>query len=471
LLFKSVKVKIFLTVFLVYLFYIAPNYIAANTYRYVMLARAVADDGTFNIDKEADNTRDRSSYGEHYYIGAAPGLGLTAVPLYMVLKPVIGAMPGVVYRDHGTSVLNLFFTFFFSLLPGALIAVLLYEVLQQFELDDNDRILIVLASAFGTILFYYSTKFTAHTMGAFLLFSAFHIFFISRYRPVPPRSYFIAGLCLGSAVLFEYTLAIASGLLAIYSMINIRKVKLSHYLLLGSGISLMALAFMSYHYACFENPFALATTYSRMVGPIPFAFPQPKIIFELTFGTYRGIFMYMPVLLAGAYGLFVFYRKPIKEYIPEVILISLICPAIFMAVALFCNKVWPWGGDFGPRFFICFVPFLMIPAAFARKALGYRILFWISAVSIFINWCGVQYGDADSVFTDIGLFIFMGLNSNLAEWAYGITNGCIRKLNVITHFSPLLLFVALLAVIYIIWKDEIDGRIRFHFCKKTGMVT
>ena len=48
---RNTKVKIFLTVLLVYLFYIAPGYLRSNTTRYIDLTKAIVDDKTFNIDE------------------------------------------------------------------------------------------------------------------------------------------------------------------------------------------------------------------------------------------------------------------------------------------------------------------------------------------------------------------------------------------------------------------------------------
>lgn len=165
--------------------------------------------------------------------------------------------------------------------------------------------------------------------------------------------------------------------------------------------------------------------------------------------------MYMPILLISVYGIYAFFRRPEKKFLTEMIFITLYCLLIFLAVSVFCNKVWPWGGDFGPRYFIGFIPFLMLPVAFAYKRIKYRIIFWVTAVSILINWCGVQYRDADSAFINIGLFIFRGLNSDLAQWTYELTNTYIRKLNVITHFSPVIPLLLLVGFIYLVWKEEI----------------
>lgn len=454
---KRIEFKIFITVLSVYLFYIAPGYSSSNTTRYIMLAKAVVNDKTFAIDNEYEGTRDWSYYNGHHYVGAAPGLGLMAAPAYFLSRPLLKILPVAGNHEMEYGILSLFFSFLFAALPGAIIAVLLYSLLKEFNLRENEKLLLVFASAFGTILFYYSTRFLAHVMGAFLLFGAFYILFKARHGSVPQKWLmpFLAGICIGFSVLTEYTLSIGAVLLTAYALFDFRKLKLRYYAYMACGLVLPALLFMYYHYECFNNPFSIATKYSRMIGPIPFAMPKLNIIYELLFGTYRGMFLYMPVLLPALYGIYIFFKAPQKKFLPEMLVIAAFFLSIFFTICLFCNVVWPWGGDFGPRFFVCLIPFLMIPLAHAYKKIGHTFIFWIIALSVFVNWCGVQYGDADSVFTDIGLFICMGLNSNMAEWLYAIVNTYVKKFNVVTHFSPFLGFIVLAGLIFVIWKDEI----------------
>ena len=462
---RNNKIKIFLTVLLVYLFYTSPAYLTANTNRFIVLTKSIVEDQTYRIDKYQHTTRDVAIYNGHYYAGAAPGLGLLAVPVYAISRPLLNLVPKTIYQEIEFNMLNLLFTFFLSILPGAFLAVLLYDLLQDFNLKEKERILLVFASSFGTLLFFYATKFMAHVMGAFLVFSAFYILFKLKRRKLQKKYlYFIAGLLLGTAVLLEYTNIIGASIFTLYAFLNFKKEKISHYVLLVLGLLVTVLIFMHYHYTCFGNPFTHAVTYSRVGGYVPLSLPRLKFIFEFTFGTYRGIFLFMPILLISMYGFFVFFRNPDKKYLQEMTLIALLFVGIFFPTCMLANVSWPWGGSFGPRHFIGVIPFLFIPIAFAYKKIKYRTMLWIALLSIFVNWCGIQYGDSDNVFTNIGLFIFRGLNSNLAEWTYELTNTYVRKLNVITHFSPLIGFIALLIVVYLIWKNEISTAVQAYFC-------
>jgi len=450
------KIKIFFTVLVVYLFYLAPGYLSSNVTRNIDLAKAMVDDRTFAIDKYVGNTRDWARYEDHYYAGGAPGLGIMAAPLYFVIKPFINFMAGTKFHGLEINILNIFFTLILSTLPGAVLAVLFYDFLAEFRLKEAEKRLLVFTLAFGTLLFYYSARFVFHTFAAFALFSSFYIIFKYRTYSAKKSPFFLAGVCLGLAFLTEYTVAFGVLLISIYAFRNLYKSNLNRFLLFACGLALPLLMFAFYHYMCFGSPFVFASRYSRMLGPMRFELPKPEILFGLSLSPYRGFLLYMPIFFISFFGLANFFRKPDKKYVFEMALIVLFVIFTFFAFAIACNRVWPLGGSFGPRHFISLVPFLMIPAIFAFKRLKYSVIFSFSALSIFINWCGAQYGDADNVLTDAGLFVFMGLNSPMAEWLYRLTNIYVRQLNVVTHFSPLIGFIILLFVIYLIWKKDIN---------------
>ena len=454
--FRDKRIRIFITVLLIYSFYIAPAYLTANTNRYMLLTKSIVDDNTFNIDKDYLHTRDRSFHNEHYYISCAPGLSFMAVPIYLGIKPLLKLIPDANITGFGElnfNILNFFFTFFLSVIPGALLSVLFYDLLSEFKLKEKERMLMTFTLSFGTLIFFYSTKFMAHTISALALFSSFYIFFKLKNKPKSNLSYFLAGLCLGLAVLLEYVLFVLFGIILLYALSNFKTTKLKNYISLGFGILFVMLIYMYYHYVCFDNPFSGGFAHSYMYASKPFSIPSIKLIYEMSIGTYRGMFTYMPILLVSLYGIYAFFRSFNPKYLKEIIFISVSSLVIFLLISGYI--AWDAGGSFGQRYFICILPFLMIPIAFAFKRLNYKIIAALAGLSVFINWCGVQYGDADSVFTNIGLFVFGGVNSNLAEWAYTLTNQYVRELNVLTRFSPFIGLVGLLAVIYLIWKKDI----------------
>lgn len=462
---RKTKVKIFLTVLIVYLFYISPDFFGDTTNRYIVLTKAIVDDKTFRIDKNFRYVRDIAPFQGHYYVGAGPGPAFLAAPFYTALKPALAKIAETRYAGLTENIINAWLIIFLGVLPGALIAVILYDILSRFALSEKEKLLSVFSLSFGTIVFYYSTKFTPHVLGAFLLLYAFYVLFC--FRDTSRKIlFFLAGLAMGMAVLMEYSLAIGSFALFVYGLMNFRKDKIANYAFLLLGLFITVCLYLYYHYTCFGNAFIPATHYSRMLGRLSIGLPQPRFIFELTFGTYRGLFLYMPILLIPVYCVFRFFLNPDKKFIKEMIVITVFVSSVFYTLLMVANKWWPWGGAFGPRHVVCFIPFLMVAMAFAYKKIRYEIILWLAVISIFINWCGVQYGDADNVFTDMGLFVFQGLNSGLAQWAYGFTITYIRKLNVITHFSPLVGFVVLLFLVYLIWRKEIEGFLRARLCKE-----
>lgn len=431
---KTTKSKLFLTLFLVYLFYLSPNYRSAHTERYIALTKAIVDNHTFLTGPA---TPDYAIYKGRYYIGAAPALAFLSVPIYIALRPV-KSLP--FYPNFEGEILRFFFILFLPFACGIAIALLLYDILGGFDVEEKGKILITLASSFGTILFIYSTRYATHTISAFALFSAFYILFRDKRR-----LYLLGGLCAGIAVLSEYTLIIPVFLIIIYGFWKRRKM-----LSFLTGLFLMSLLYMYYHYACFENPFMPATTYNWMIGPHSWSLPRIDVLFDFTFGTYRGLFSYMPVTLLSVYGLCRFFIRQDRRFVKEMALILtlsltiLICAVSYVSFAK--NKGDAQGADFGPRYLIASIPFLMIPLAFV----SYKAIFWVALASVFINWCGVQYGDVSHVHSHITTFLARGLNSSWCEFIYRIAHPD----GPYSSYSPFMPFIILLGIVYMIWRPN-----------------
>jgi len=450
---KKTGLRIFITVLIVYLFYAAPGYLTSNTYRYIALTRSIVEDHTFNIDKYRGKTRDWGRVNGHHYVGAAPGLSMAAVPIYALVKPLISVMNLQDKEPLEYGLLHLILLFFFGILPGALTAYLVYRISGLFALEKPKRVITAFAFSFGTIMFFYSTRFMSHAFSTFLAFLSFYLLITSKTKANRPLLCFIAGLSIGYAVLTDYIMIVCLILLILYLMIDIKKVSLKNMFMFLAGSALMGIPYLYYHYQCFGNPFLPAAYYSETIGPKSLGFPDPVIMAKLLFSPYRGLFLYMPVMFCVFYALVMYLRDQKKVYAKEVFFIFSFSLSVICIMSSF--SVWDGGGDFGPRYFVCLLPFLMLvfPYVFRHAASG--IIMSIVSASVFINWCGVQYGDTDRVYVNAGLFLVNGMNSGLTEWFYLIVNLYVRKFGVIQRFSPLVPFMAMLLFIIMIWKKEL----------------
>ena len=84
--------RIFLTVWVVYLFHF--NVAAAGSDRFVYLVMAMVEHHTFNIDAYRHLTTELSFYAGHYYLNTNPGLSFLAFPVWALLRPLYDLLPG-----------------------------------------------------------------------------------------------------------------------------------------------------------------------------------------------------------------------------------------------------------------------------------------------------------------------------------------------------------------------------------------
>src|SRR3989344_7398251 len=84
---KRTEVKLFLTVFIVYLFFLSDyggNWMADSI---IDSAMAFVDTGEFIVDSYIKGPQDNAFFKEHYYSGFAPGASFLVMPLYLIFKP------------------------------------------------------------------------------------------------------------------------------------------------------------------------------------------------------------------------------------------------------------------------------------------------------------------------------------------------------------------------------------------------
>lgn len=78
------ELKIFLTFFFLYLFFV--QWTTWDEQAIFDLTRAILDEGRLEIDTYHNNTGARIFYNEHYYSRRNPGLSFLALPIYSINK-------------------------------------------------------------------------------------------------------------------------------------------------------------------------------------------------------------------------------------------------------------------------------------------------------------------------------------------------------------------------------------------------
>ena len=226
--------SIFLFLILVVCYtYIFPRWADPNQNSRLNMVVAVVDDGTFQIDKYVRNTVDYAKVGEHYYSDKAPGTAFIGIPVYAGLSlflnlPVIdnlmdrlgnNAAFQATLRENGSGLLKqkvrfalaqVALTFVVSVLPSALLGVLLYRLMEKFTRQDGARIVVALGYSLLTPAFAYAGAFYGHQLSALLLFAAFYLVF-TRQNSLSTGVLLIVGFLLGYSVVTEYPTVLMAG--------------------------------------------------------------------------------------------------------------------------------------------------------------------------------------------------------------------------------------------------------------------
>jgi hypothetical protein len=426
--------------------YFMPRWADWNIDSRLDLVHAIVDRHTLRIDAFHWNTWDKAVYKGHYFSDKAPGTAMLGVPVYAVFValhslPVSGAVMRAIERSSawdpalalgvlprhaapapegatpggckragvtgnvqtapwGNRLVPPMREWAFSKYVitvgvvgtiSALFAGFLFWFLGYFFASLWLRWLVVGFFAFATDAFPYSTNFYSHEIAAACLFTAFALLFLYSRRLTGVWVAPAAGFLLGFAVFAEYTVVPVAALIGLYGLWTLRLKWGSALALVGSGL-LPVLGVLAYNAAAFSGP--LDTGYShdfcwsaaQAAGFAGFTYPHLGALFDLTFGSFRGLVYMSPFLLFALPGALIMVRRGLRR---EAILS--LGAAIGFIVLL--SAYWGWNGGKveGPRYLVPIIPLLAFPVAFfldqfrANKA-AMAIFGLAGIVSLFVVW-------------------------------------------------------------------------------------
>lgn len=318
---------------------------------------------TFRIDhflinpEKTLNTGDWAFHNGHYYSNKAPGASLLGIPFY-------AALYWLEYPFHRGSIppgLDMFnawaINLFVSVLPVACAAALLYLTLLRLNCGERRAAFWALAFALATPLWPFSTMMWGHPLAAAtLVFALFHLVRKGKY------DLFFCGFWCGASVLADYLALPGAAAFGVYLLLRSPK---TVWKFAAGGVP-MLLLFAGYHAWCFGAPFTPATMFNNpqfleadKTGGVLGAF-SPLIALKLLFGSYRGLFLASPLLLAAIPGFLQLLRRDRA--------------AAWCAAGAFLAGVWVnagfngWHGGSTPvaRYLIPLIPCLVLPAALWR---------------------------------------------------------------------------------------------------------
>ena len=315
---------------------------------------------------------DRAVFDGRTYSDKAPGMSFLAAPAYEVERIVGIAKAPADWEAKGDPSLWLIHV----LTSGVLFLVSVFIVGRL-----GERLVAgtgaATAAIFGvaTLAGPLAPTFFEHDAAGAFAIAAFALAWLGRR----PSAIALAGLCAGTAVLFQYATGLIALALLVYCAWHHRRG--SVWFLAGAVPPALALG--AYDWAAFGSPFHLSYRYVANVyaerqhhGFFGIGVPTLGGLKDVLVGS-RGLLYFSPVLIVAAFGLWLLWRRGTRAealFAAVVVVLFLLLNAGYFLVY--------GGGTPGPRFFAPALPFLALglPCALARWPRPTLALAFASAV-------------------------------------------------------------------------------------------
>ena len=331
------------------------------------LTRALNQDKT-TIDQYAANTGDKVEYKGHTYSARAPGLALFVLPFYDALN-VVGAESWtdnhVAPPDHPGDEMIYLIGLWGNVLPGLLLLLLVWRVAERFQPGYGAATAVVLG--LGTIVLPFSQMLFSHVFTTFLSFAAFWLMLRERDGPPSPMLLGIAGLAMGYAFSSEYPTFFAAIVLSLFllsrrdSLNPVGVLRRGGAYVAGGLVGIVPLLLYN-HYAFHSwTHLAYSDVPRQQKGFFGIGAPSLRVLSTLLLDS-RGLLTLSPVLIMGAIGTVLLYRRGRRA---EALTIGGICLCF---LGYNSGYYLPFGGgSVGPRFLDTMLPFLAFPIALTLK--------------------------------------------------------------------------------------------------------
>lgn len=330
------------------------------------------------IDEFRTLTIDKAEFGNHVYLDKAPGMTLMAMPAVAIAD----LLTGETSASHPRRINNDGFSGFMQLrlrlavamstaILTALAAVLLFDLATGITGNPQAGLVTALGYALATPVWGWSTTLFGHApVGALLLIATWAIWRgTSGERELARWRYpLIAGGALGWALVIEYPTVLSAIPIGIWTLWRTRhlawplRARLFG-LAAAAGVAAL-LPLIAYNEIAFGTLFKVG--YSGVVGFngmnqgfFGLTYPKGAVLWEITFGTARGLFWLAPILFLAPFGIVKLIRTPETQDL------GLLCATIIVIVLLYNASYVYWDGGFstGPRHSIPMVGFLALGIA------------------------------------------------------------------------------------------------------------
>ena len=366
---------------------------------YMALSKALWH-GTAQIDDWHWETHDIAWYDGHYYSVKPPGLVLATFPLYAALRaagaedlardariraegagvaPWAPGRPPIAYYGYSErraiaargaiaddAPLTWALTVLGALAPA--LALLALAACAAERVAPGTGAAAALTLGAGTLVLPFATLYFSHVLSALLAFAAFMLAWREREGPPRPRTLLPAGLLAGLAIVCEYPLAIAAGVVGLYALSRRGVGLVRRATAYGAGVLAGVLPLLAYQWWAFGSP--LHMTYANAVAWTGrsghdilglndggfFGITAPRLVdgLSLLVGG-RGLLTLAPVLVVAAAGVVAMHREGRRAEARTI-------GALALAYLVYDAGYWlPFGGGSpGPRFLIPILPFVAV---------------------------------------------------------------------------------------------------------------
>ncbi len=250
----------------------------------------------------------------------------------------------------------------------ALTCALLAVIAQRLGVRRGPAVVLALVYGTCTLAWPYAKTFFSEPLTTLLLLIAFwallHIAPTAREptsRSSPPASLWmgLAVAALGLAVLTRETTVIVLPVFALYGVTRIRaRSDRARLVLVAALVAAVSLAIVAgWNVARYGSP--LSTGYGGHLWTLSLL----PGLYGLLIGPYKGVLLYVPLTIVAALSWPRFYRRCPDE--------ALLCGGIGLVYLIVHAAYidWPGGGNWGPRFLVPAVPFVLLalPFGWARS--------------------------------------------------------------------------------------------------------